>query len=373
MSYILNIGVATPDYQYSQRELAIPLQSLYSEGSMARRKIPAILSRSSIDFRYSVLGDFKPGNGASFYNFNENMVCLPDVGQRMAEFRIKSIPLAKKAVANLFTDKSPKQLSEVTHVVVASCTGMSAPGLEILLPESLGMSQHIQRYAVNFMGCYAAFHALKLADMICKTSPDALVLVVCVELSTLHMRRAESDDNLLSSGLFADGAAAVLVSPENLGQKQVAQILGFNSALIRDGGEDMQWNIGPDGFQMALNARIPGYIATHMGDFYDNALKKAGIHKHAVQHFAIHPGGRKILEAFVESLGIDNAALDASFKILRNYGNMSSPTVLFVLKELWENHFTKNNDEYIFSAAFGPGLTIESAFLKMIFPNGKFE
>jgi alpha-pyrone synthase len=370
MSYILNIGTSVPEYRYQQKELVEPLQSLYPEESVARRKIPAILNRSSIDSRYSVLEDFQQGNGSPFYHFNQNGVCLPDVGQRMEEFKSKSIPLAKKAVYNLFNDRDNNRLlSDVTHVVTVSCTGISAPGLEILLPESLGMSQNLQRYTVNFMGCYAAFHGLKLADMICKSTPGALVLVVCVELSTLHMRRDESDDNLLSSGLFADGAAAVLVSPDMPEHGYGAQIIAFDSALIRDGGEDMQWNIGPDAFRMALNARIPGYIAGNMGRYYENALHRARLDKKDIAHFAIHPGGRKILESFATSLGIDTGALEASFKILKNYGNMSSPTVLFVLKELWDHHFHKNSDEYIFSAAFGPGLNIESAFLKMIHPH----
>lgn len=362
MSYILKIGVAEPEYRYAQRDLVKPIQSLYREDSPTRRKIAALFARSSIDYRYSALPDFGCNGKGSFYPFTGRTSCLPNVSKRMDKFKVLSAPLGQKAVESLFSQEDRFKLSQVTHLIAVSCTGISAPGLEILLAERLGLSQTVQRIAVNFMGCYAAFHGLKIADLIARSDPDALILVVCTELSTLHLRADESDDNLLSSAIFGDGAAAVLVNGQ-ANSHPALKITGFQSMLIRDAADDMQWNVAPDGFKMNLTAMIPVHVQRHIGRFFDDILKKNGLQKGDLLHFAIHPGGKKIVEAFAASLEIDIESLDASFWVLRHFGNMSSPSVLFVLKRIWDTQLERGG--HIFSAAFGPGLTIETAMLRV--------
>lgn len=363
MSYILNIGTAIPEYRYSQRDLVAPIASLYEKNSPARRKVAALLGRSAIDYRFSVLPDFSGNGKASFYPFDSRSFCMPNVGQRMEMYKKMSVPLATKAVENVFS-ATPLHLSQVTHLITVSCTGMTAPGIEILLSDALGLSENIQRATVNFMGCYAAFHGLKLARLMAMSDPDALILVVCVELSTLHLRADESDDNLLSSVIFGDGAAAVLVSSKPVSNQAAISMEGFYSSLIRDADEDMQWNVAPDGFRMNLTSRIPDHVERHLGSFYNRILEKRGLQREDISHFAIHPGGKKILEAFASSLNINASTLEPSFWVLRNYGNMSSPSVLFVLKRIWETAIHPDSNPYIFSAAFGPGLTVESAVLR---------
>lgn len=362
MSYILKIGVAVPAYRYSQLDLVKPIQSLYPEDSPARRKIAALFARSAIDYRYSALPDFGcDGNGA-FYPFFGRSFCLPDVGKRMAVFKAMSAPLGQKTVESLFNGENHFALSQVTHLIAVSCTGISAPGLEILLAEKLGLPQTVQRIAVNFMGCYAAFHGLKIADLIARSDPKALVLMVCVELSTLHLRADESDDNLLSSALFGDGAAAVLVKGQ-AARLPALKIAGFQSMLIGEAAGDMQWNVASDGFRMNLTAMIPAHVQRHMRSFFEDIHKRRRLQRSDISHFAIHPGGKKILESFAASLDIDTQSLEASFWTLRHFGNMSSPSVLFVLKRIWENQLESAGN--IFSAAFGPGLTVETAVLQV--------
>lgn len=365
MTYIINISAKTPDYRYAQSELVGPLQSIFESGSAARRKLPVLCGKSDIAFRHSVLSDFNGHPGEDkLYDFKTDKKEMPHVGKRMQAFRALSLPLAETTVLDLMERTPACSLDEITHVIAVSCTGLSAPGMEILIPERLQMKKQVQRFGVNFMGCYGALHGMKIADMICKTQPDSVVLMVCVELCTLHLRNDMTDDNLLSSSLFGDGAAAVLFTNRPGKGDRALEMLDFNNTVIEKGRCDMEWQIGIDGFQMKLSAGIPKHVEQNLKTFFLESLKKSGLRAEAIRHYAIHPGGKRILEAFAKSLGLDSVDLWASFTILRNFGNMSSPSVLFVLKELWDNKVDTTSEEHIFTAAFGPGLTIEAAFLK---------
>jgi predicted naringenin-chalcone synthase len=237
---------------------------------------------------------------------------------------------------------------------------MSAPGLDLELLELLELPPTIFRTSVNFMGCYAAVHGLKLADAFCKADKKANVLVVCTELCTLHFQKKPTVDNLTSSLLFGDGSAAILISGDE--EQNGLRIENFYSTTALKGKKDMAWELSSSGFQMTLSGYVADLIAEDFNELVLNALNTANINKEEITHWCIHPGGKKILEAVHNSLGFSNGQLQYSYDVLRDYGNMSSATVLFVLKNIMSS-LDKEKDNKIFGAAFGPGLTMETFIL----------
>jgi predicted naringenin-chalcone synthase len=210
------------------------------------------------------------------------------------------------------------------------------------------------------MGCYAGIHALKTADAICKADPQAKVLIVCTELCTLHFQREPTIDNIASSLLFADGSAAAVITADDHPAKGI-RLDGFYSEVIPKGKKDMAWEISSTGFLMTLSSYIPDLLEEDFSQFTTRALARTGLTQQDITHWCIHPGGKKILEAVYKTLSLPPHELQASYDVLQHYGNMSSPTILFVLKKmapaLLHNH---NRKEHIFGAAFGPGLTMET-------------
>jgi predicted naringenin-chalcone synthase len=212
------------------------------------------------------------------------------------------------------------------------------------------------------MGCYAAIHALKFADAICKTSKQAKVMVVCTELCTLHFQRESTMNNIASSLLFADGAAAALVTVDEHPAKGL--YLGdFYSEVLPKGKKDMVWELSSTGFLMTLSNYIPDLIEEDFEALVGKALEKNKLSQNDISHWCIHPGGKKILEAIYKSLHFNNGHLKESYEVLNDYGNMSSPTILFVLDKIMNNLDYKHSDT-VFGAAFGPGLTMETFVAK---------
>ena len=207
------------------------------------------------------------------------------------------------------------------------------------------------------MGCYAAIHALKIADTICKSEENAKVMIVCTELCTLHFQKEATIDNITSSLLFGDGAAAILVTHDN-GSKNGLRLDHFHSEVITRGKKDMAWELSSSGFLMTLSGYIPQLLEEDFSPLVARALDKAGINKQAITRWCIHPGGKRILDSIHKSLQLINGELDDCYSVLRDYGNMSSATILFVLKKIMEKD--TSTKEKIFGAAFGPGLTMET-------------
>jgi prepilin-type processing-associated H-X9-DG protein len=214
------------------------------------------------------------------------------------------------------------------------------------------------------MGCHASFNALKIADAICRSREEAKVLIVCTELCSLHFQRDATEDNLLANALFADGSASVLVEARTDSRLKL-KLEDFHSDLSGDGISDMAWTIGNLGFEMKLSSYVPGLIKKGIAGLTDSLLRKVAVNLSEIHHFAIHPGGRKILQVIEDELKIDKARNHAAYHVLRNYGNMSSPTVLFVLKEVIKTLNCANEGQRLLSFAFGPGLTLESMILRI--------
>ena len=263
----------------------------------------------------------------------------------------------------------------MTHVVTVSCTGFHAPGPEYEIVRGLGLSDAVQRYHFGFMGCYASMPALRAAGQFCAADQEAVVLVVSVELCTLHLRSSEDPDTIVASSLFADGAAAGIVTARDLPTTVPALRLdGFHTAIVPEGVDDMAWTIGDSGFEMILSTAVPQIIGESiigaLTPLYgrEDALAEAfaaGRVGDRVRHWAIHPGGRSILDRVQERLALSDVQLRPARETLRRFGNMSSATVLFVLKRILEQEGAEPGDR-VAAMAFGPGLTAESALLTVV-------
>lgn len=361
MSYITSIGTSTPEHRIAQQDIAdFMLKAMVFHNGEAR-KLKAIFRSSGIEYRHSVLSDY--GKTSDFLFYPNNLADqFPSTKERLHIFRQHALPLSVNAAKSAFKNKMHP--GEITHLIVVCCTGMYAPGLDIELIKALQLRPTVHRTAINFMGCYAAFNALKIADAFCKADENAKVLVVCTELCSLHFQREASEDNLLANALFADGSAAVLVEANSKSALKL-EITGFHNDLSADGDNDMAWSIGDLGFEMKLSSYVPDIIRAGISRLTDTLLDRFGKLKSEVQHYAIHPGGKRILEVIEEELTIPRDKNFSAYNVLRNYGNMSSATVLFVLKELVNGFKGTNVNENILSFAFGPGLTMESMLLKI--------
>jgi predicted naringenin-chalcone synthase len=354
MSYIHNISTAVPAYMYDQSAL-MQFYSNTTDDESTKRKIRILAGKSGISTRYSVLKDYGLAlEDFTFFPRNKFLLPTPSLSARMELFI--------KAIGNLPDFEQDK--SHITHLITVTCTGLFAPGLDIDLMHALALPATTHRSSVNFLGCNAAIIALKQADDICNSYPNARVLVVCTELCTLHFQTNYSDDYLLSNLLFADGSAAVLVGskPYDNPLAKNTSIMGFDSFCIPDSHNEMAWQLSETGFIMNLTSYVADLIKANIKQMLDNI----GVDKADIDYWAVHPGGKKIVENFVTAMGLLPSDLSESYKILNDYGNMSSPTVLFVLKQILDNIDPDTSEKNIFTAAFGPGLTVETMQLNVV-------
>jgi predicted naringenin-chalcone synthase len=333
------------------------MQHVYAMNEADKRKLKFLYHQSNIEYRHSVIPDYsKTISDWKFYPHSENLEPFPSLELRMAWYHKYAAPLSVDAIRDCISNKiSPK---EITHLITVSCTGMSAPGLDLQVMELMDLPKNIFRTSVNFMGCYAAIHAMKIADAICNSDENAKVLIVTTELCTLHFQREPTTDNIASSLLFADGSAAAIVTPDKYASKGI-HLKTFYSEVLTKGKKDMAWELSSTGFLMTLSGYIPNLIEEDFKLLTNRALQKNNLRKEDITDWCIHPGGKKILEAIHKSLCFVNGELDDSYNILKQYGNMSSATILFVLKKIFEKAGSQKNKK-LFGAAFGPGLTMET-------------
>ena len=366
-SYLGAIGTANPSHRIAQPQIAEFMARALQFGEGDSRKLRALYRVSGIEQRYSVLPDY--GRALGEYTFFPNTPTLepfPSVGQRMAAYRREALPLAVEAVRASLGQVPAVAAATITHLVTVSCTGMYAPGLDIELVQALGLRPDVRRTCVNFMGCYAAVNALKLADAFCRADAGARVLIVSVELCTLHFQKSPQEDHLISNALFGDGAAACLVQARPLPNGAPSLSLeGFHCGLEPDGHDDMAWHINDFGFEMTLSSYVPKLIQRGIRKLTDGLLASLPVQLRDIRHFAIHPGGRKILETIETELGLTREDNRHAYRVLRDYGNMSSATVLFVLRDVLAAATPADNGAPVLSFAFGPGLTMEAMLLQL--------
>ena len=255
------------------------------------------------------------------------------------------------------------ELADVTHVITVSCTGFFAPGPDVRVAKDLGLPADVKRMHLGFMGCNAAFPALQAAYTACRADPDAVVLVVCVELCTLHLHVRNDPDTVMGNALFADGAAAAVVTARDVAVPGAAlELVDFETTLAPVGEDELAWSVGDEGFEMILGTYMPRIIDDHVTDALAPLLRRTGLAVEDIPQWAVHPGGRSILDKVESRLGLSAEQMAPSRAVLRDAGNMSSVTILFVLARLLHTGMSG----HVAAMAFGPGLSIESALLRLL-------
>ncbi|MES2219073.1 MAG: type III polyketide synthase [Pseudomonadota bacterium] len=361
---ITAIGTANPQYKQFQAITADLIINSMALKPAENRLLKFVYKATGILERHSVLSDYCKSPGELEFFPNTPSDPFPSTAARMQLYKDNALGLALTAIQNCLAGLKNFAKSEITHLITVSCTGMYAPGLDIEIVQQLHLNTSTKRTAVNFMGCYGAFNAIKIADAICKSDAKANVLIVSVELCTIHFQKSMDIDNIIANSIFADGAAAVLVQATPK-QPQYLILENFHNDLLPQTQKEMAWHIGDNGFDIRLSTYVPEIIQTGIADFMNNFLNLYDLKSTDIDLYAIHPGGIKILEACESALNITKDHNKYSYQILRHYGNMSSATVLFVLKALWEDIKNDDHQKNIFSCAFGPGLTLEAMMLKV--------
>jgi predicted naringenin-chalcone synthase len=368
------IGTAVPANSAPQTEVAEWARRVVTEqfadereGRRAAGAVDRIYRNSAIRRRSSVLADFVAEPEAfAFFPPNWQLHPEPTTAARMEVYRREAPALARSA-AEACLAKSPHLPREsVTHLIVVTCTGFFAPGVDAALVADLGLRRDVQRTIVGFMGCYAAFNALRAASSICTADPEAVALVVCVELCSIHFQRDFSMNNVVANCLFSDGAAAALVTSEsNASPKRGRLELVDSYTRIEDDSEcQMTWTVTDTGFRMALAPEVPDTLERGVEGFVETLLGKNGVSRDDIAFWAVHPGGRRIVEVVRERLGLGASAVAPSFEVLGEHGNMSSSTILFVLERCLERRPAPG--ALGVALAFGPGLTLESMLLRAV-------
>lgn len=363
-AFIHHIATGTPPHAYPNEVLRDRLRSWVPDAGL-RDLVDRVHARSGIGTRHSALDDFRTGEGELFRTLPGGLASSPGTGERNRVYARAARELAVDVARRALAGCPGLDPASVTHLVFASCTGFANPGPDYHVIRELGLREDVERYTVGFMGCYAAFPALRMAAQFCAADPRAVVLVVCLELCTLHMQPEPTAENIVANSLFADGAAAAVVSAREPSPGSPHYRLGsFRSALVPGSEEHMAWDIGDRGFKMVLSAYVPGLIGANIRGIVGNLLEPAGIDADKVGAWAVHPGGRAILDQVERQMALGPAALAVSRGVLRDYGNMSSPTVLFVLARMLEE--ADPGPATTCALAFGPGLTVESAILERV-------
>ncbi|MFC9560950.1 type III polyketide synthase [Agromyces sp. NPDC056965] len=344
-------------------------------GRLGQRIVATSFNVSGIERRHSVLDELRwdaHPEDPVFFDIESGELLLPGTKVRNELYAEHATRLYVEAGRSAIEATPGIEASDVTHVITVSCTGFYAPGPDFMIARELGLNPGVERYHLGFMGCYASIPALRMATQLATADASAVVLVVSVELCTLHLRSSNDPDTIVASSLFADGAGSGIVTARPLEPGEKAFDLDRFATRITPVGEgDMAWKIGDHGFEMVLSNAIPAIIDDHITGAleplfaHDDALAAALANdgsSGAIEHWAIHPGGRSILDKVESRLVLTEAQLVPARETLRDYGNMSSATVLFVLRNILHSDVAADGDR-VAAMAFGPGLTVESALL----------
>ncbi|HZL28811.1 MAG TPA: type III polyketide synthase [Acidobacteriaceae bacterium] len=344
-SYLNRIATAVPEHNVHDAFVVFAEKMLHDPRLQAVFRRMA--SRADITHRYSFLNPQKDPDRFSAYNAHEfyRLSNFPNTARRMELFEQSAPVLMRKAVDRLALSKEER--AGITHVIVTCCTGLYAPGLDFEIVEHLGLPADVERTMVGFMGCYAAINALKLARHIVRSEPKAGVLMLNLELCTLHFQETQDLEQVLSFLVFADGAAASLITA----REQGLALDSFKAVMVPETRGLITWKIRGLGFDMLLSGQVPGQLG--------RALHEAELmaDRDSIDLWAVHPGGRSILDAVETGLELPSDALAASREVLSRFGNMSSATVMFVLQRIMEQ---ARPGQHGCAMSFGPGLTAET-------------
>lgn len=365
---LLSIGTAVPSTRVRQEQVRDFFAAQAGVDRLTQRLIHAAFDAAAIEKRHTAIAEFgddphaRAGRADVSFIAADESLQNPTTAARNTAYSLLAPPLSAAAARMALAD-ARVAASAVTHVVTVSCTGLFAPGPDYRLVRDLGLDPSVERDNLGFVGCAAALPALRLGARITAAQPSAVVLVVCTELCSLHIRASTDRQQIVAASLFADGAAAaVIANEEGAAEDGAAPFPGldidrFGTALTNEGEHDMVWTIGDHGFEMVLSGNVPRIIGREV-----RAVVDAFVGDRRPDAWAVHPGGPSVLDRVESALELDSAALQTSRNVLRDYGNMSSATVLFILRRLLHDD-TVPDGACIAALAFGPGLTVESALL----------
>lgn len=347
--HILAVHTGVPEQCYSQDEIAdYYLQLMKTDKKHRERAIRATLHASGVAFRHSVIEPAFFGEPKSTQQRNERyMVEALTLGTRVIEEG-----LARAGIA-------PDQ---ITNFIVVSCTGFNIPGLDLLVAGRLGMRPQLSRACVLGMGCYGAFPGIRLAEESVRVHPEGLALVLAIELCTLHLQFDDSTETVVSTSLFADGAGMMLLGGQNA-VSHIPVLIDHETYCDYKTLDHMSFNVTDEGFYMHLSSYVTDVLTANIEAFVDRILLRNNLCREDIKFWAIHPGSRKIVQHIQRQLGLSDEQVHYSHEVLQNYGNMSSATVLFVLKHILETGNPQPGD-YGVMMAFGPGLTMESQLIQ---------
>jgi len=375
---IRSIGTAVPDTVIGQEHIRDVFRTQPGLSRLATRLVGSVFDAAAIDTRHTVIDELGAGGSEGgglgsepleapvFLDSETGRILDPSTGTRNDVYVERSPALFETAARDALDRAEGITAADVTHVVTVSCTGFFAPGPDYLLVRALGLAASTRRLHIGFMGCYGAFPAIRSARDTCLADPDAVVLVVCAELCTLHLRSSSDPDAIVASSVFADGAAAAIITarpaPEG---SRVLDVEALETVLTPVGEGDMAWSIGDSGFDMVLSSYVPHIVEQHVDEALA-ALWTDGLRVADIDLWAVHPGGRSIVDRVQNRLGLADHQVAASRKVLREAGNMSSATVLFVMREAltgeggaWSST-APPRPQRVVAMAFGPGLTVET-------------
>jgi predicted naringenin-chalcone synthase len=350
------IGTAVPATTLQQDAVRDLFTSQPGLGRLGSRIVPAAFDASAVEHRHTVLGELDASAAPGPFRDAEGLLHSPSTGMRNDRYRDLAPALYVESARDAL-ERAGVDAADVTHVVTVSCTGFTQPGPDLAIVTELGLRRTVFRHHIGFMGCCAAFPALRSAAAFAEADPTAVVLVVCAELCTLHVRASNDPDQIVANSVFGDGAAAAVVTADGPGLRLDA----FATTVVPEGASEMAWNIGDEGFEMVLSTAVPklvgATVAEAVGPLLDGPAADVPV-------WAVHPGGRAILDRTQDALGLPDSAMVSSRAVLRDHGNMSSATVLFVLRHALDAGIEDGSP--VVALAFGPGLTVESAALTAV-------
>ncbi|MBL8746141.1 MAG: type III polyketide synthase [Phycisphaerae bacterium] len=350
---LASIGLAVPTGRLGI-DRAISLASVLAAEGVRAETIEAIHRRSGIDERgCAIIG---PDGEQTLYSATRDRRG-PTTSQRLSRYTAHATALAVNASRDAL-HRARVDPDRITHLITVSCSGFDAPGFDQSLMLAVGLRSTVRRTHIGFMGCHAAVNALATAEAFARADAHAVVLLCCVEVCSLHYHYSERVDQLVANALFSDGAAAAIVAAT--APEDAPTLAGFSSAIFDHSAGEMSWRIGDHGFEMTLSPSIPDTLRRVVPGWVGSFLDLHAIARRDVGGWAIHPGGPRIVRAVTDALGLDTEAGAASLEVLRHHGNMSSPTVLFILRRLWDAGFPK---PWV-ALAFGPGVAGEALIVR---------
>jgi prepilin-type processing-associated H-X9-DG protein len=362
---ILGIGTAVPELSIEQADAAEAAGLLCGLTDKQKRLLPTLYRHAGVRKRHTVLltpeAKGLPGGQVFYRSVEEGGPNGPSTAARMQKYAQSATGLATAACRKALIDAS-LDAGAITHLITVSCSGFAAPGVDVQLIRDLGLPAEVARTHVGFMGCHGALNGLRVARAFAEANPDARILVCAIELCSLHHQYGWNPEQIVANALFADGSAALVCGyadargPYN----DKPRWLASGSMVVPQTEDLMSWNIGDHGFQMTLSARVPDVIQSSLRNWLEGWLASEGTDLDQIAHWGIHPGGPRILQACIDALKLEPSEIQTSRDVLAEFGNMSSPTILFITERLIRN---KTPGPCVL-LAFGPGLTIEAALVE---------